>query len=47
MHSADPKSPGLLAPDIEQILDGRLTVGLPQLLKRYPVEWEKQRRQFS
>jgi hypothetical protein len=34
----------LLAPDIvERILDGRPTVGLPQLLKPFPVEWEKQR----
>jgi hypothetical protein len=30
----------LLAPDIvERILDGRPTVGLPQLLKPFPVEW--------
>jgi hypothetical protein len=37
----------LLAPDIvERILDGRPTVGLPQLLKPFPVEWEKQRTQF-
>jgi hypothetical protein len=38
----------LLAPDIiERILDGRPTVGLPQLLRPFPVEWEKQQRQFS
>jgi hypothetical protein len=38
----------LLAPDIvERILDGRPTMGLPQLLKPFPVEWEKQRTQFS
>jgi hypothetical protein len=38
----------LLAPDIvERILDGRPTVSLPQLLKPFPVEWEKQRTQFS
>ena len=37
----------LLAPDIvERILEGRPTVGLPQLLKPFPVAWEKQRRQF-
>jgi hypothetical protein len=37
----------LLAPDIvERILEGRPTAGLPQLLKPYPVEWEKQREQF-
>ena len=37
----------LLAPDIvERILDGRSTVGLPQLLKPSPVEWEKQRERF-
>ena len=34
----------LLAPDIvERILDGRPTAGLPQLLKPFPVEWERQR----
>jgi hypothetical protein len=34
----------LLAPEIvERILDGRPTPGLPQLLKPFPVEWEKQR----
>jgi hypothetical protein len=38
----------LLAPDIvERILDGRPTAGLPQLLKPFPVEWEKQRQRFS
>ena len=38
----------LLAPDIvERILDGRPTAGLPQLLKPFPVEWEKQRERFS
>ena len=37
----------LLAPDIvERILDGRPTVGLPQLLKPFPVEWEQQRERF-
>ena len=37
----------LLAPDIvERILDGRPTAGLPQLLKPFPVEWEKQRQLF-
>ena len=37
----------LLAPDIvERILDGRPTGGLPQLLKPFPVEWEKQRERF-
>ena len=34
----------LLAPDIvERILDGRLTAGLAQFLKPFPVEWETQR----
>jgi hypothetical protein len=38
----------LLAPDIvERILDGRPILGLPQVLKPFPVEWEKQRRQLS
>jgi hypothetical protein len=38
----------LLAPDIiERILYGRSTMGLPQLLKPFPVEWEEQRRQLS
>jgi hypothetical protein len=33
----------LLAPDIvERILDGWPTAGLAQLLKPFPVEWEKQ-----
>jgi hypothetical protein len=37
----------LLAPDIvERILDGRPTAGLPQLLKPFPVEWERQREHF-
>ena len=37
----------LLAPDIvERILDGRPTAGLPQLLKPFPVEWQKQRERF-
>jgi hypothetical protein len=37
----------LLAPEIvEHILDGRPAPGLPQLLKPFPVEWEKQRAQF-
>ncbi len=37
----------LLAPDIvERILDGRPTAGLSQLLKPFPVEWEKQRSRF-
>ena len=37
----------LLAPDIvERILDGRPTAGLPQLLKPFPVEWERQRERF-
>jgi hypothetical protein len=37
----------LLAPDlVERILDGRPTIGLPQLLKPLPVEWEKQRERF-
>ena len=37
----------LLAPDIvERILDGRPTAGLPQLLKPFPVEWERQREQL-
>jgi hypothetical protein len=34
----------LLAPDIvERILDGRSTPGLAQLMKPFPVEWERQR----
>ena len=37
----------LLAPDIvERILDGRPTAGLPQLLRPFPVEWERQRERF-
>jgi hypothetical protein len=37
----------LLAPEIvERILDGRPTVGLPQLMKPFPVEWERQRERF-
>jgi hypothetical protein len=34
----------LLAPDIvERILDGRPTAGLPEFLKPFPVEWQRQR----
>jgi hypothetical protein len=34
----------LLAPDIiERILDGRRTAGLAQLLRPFPVDWQKQR----
>jgi hypothetical protein len=37
----------LLAPEIvERILDGRGAPGLPQLLKPFPLEWEKQKEQF-
>jgi hypothetical protein len=37
----------LLAPEIvERILEGRPTAGLAQLLKPFPVEWERQRTQF-
>jgi hypothetical protein len=37
----------LLSPDIvERILDGRSALGLPQLLKPFPVEWETQKAQF-
>jgi hypothetical protein len=37
----------LLAPDIvEQILDGRPTAGLAQLMKPFPVEWDRQRERF-
>ena len=33
----------LLAPDIvDEILDGRPTAGLAQLLKPFPIEWKKQ-----
>jgi hypothetical protein len=38
----------LLAPDlVEKILEGRPTVGLPQLMKPFPVHWEKQRERFG
>jgi hypothetical protein len=38
----------LLAPDIvERIFDGRPTAGLAQFLKPFPVDWEKQKEQFS
>jgi hypothetical protein len=38
----------LLAPEIvERVLDGRPTAGLAELMKPFPVGWEKQRRQFS
>jgi hypothetical protein len=38
----------LLAPEIvEYILNGRRPPGLPQLVKPFPVEWEKQKEQFS
>ena len=34
----------LLAPDImERILDGRATADFAQLMKPFPVEWERQR----
>jgi hypothetical protein len=37
----------LLAPEIvERILDGRPTVSLAQLLKPFPIAWEKQRLEF-
>jgi hypothetical protein len=37
----------LLAPDIvERILDGRPMAGLPQLLRPFPVVWERQRERF-
>jgi hypothetical protein len=37
----------LLAPDIvERVIDGRPTAGLAQLLKPFPVEWERQRGRF-
>ena len=37
----------LLAPEIvEGILDGRSAPGLPQLLKPFPAEWEKQKARF-
>jgi hypothetical protein len=38
----------LLTPEIvERILDGRSAPGLPQLLKPFPLKWEKQKEQFS
>jgi hypothetical protein len=37
----------LLAPDIvEHVLDGRRTPELAHLMQPFPVEWERQRRQF-
>jgi hypothetical protein len=37
----------LLAPDIvERILDGRQAPQLAQLMKPFPVEWERQRERF-
>ena len=34
----------LLAPDlVERILEGRPTVGLPQLMEPFPVEWQRHR----
>jgi hypothetical protein len=37
----------LLAPEIVGgILDGRPTAGLPQLLRPFPIEWEKQSEKF-
>jgi hypothetical protein len=37
----------LLAPDIvERILDGRPTAGLAQLMRPFPVEWDRQRERF-
>jgi hypothetical protein len=37
----------LLAPDIlEHILHGRRAPELAQLMKPFPVEWERQREQF-
>jgi hypothetical protein len=37
----------LLSPEIvERILDGRPAPGLPQVLKPFPVEWEKQKVRF-
>lgn len=37
----------LLAPDIvEQILDGRRAPQLAQLMRPFPVEWERQRERF-
>ena len=38
----------LLAPDlVEKTLEGRPTVGWPQLMKPFPVDWEKQRERFG
>jgi hypothetical protein len=38
----------MVAPDIvERILDGRATVGLPQLMKPFPVAWDEQREQLA
>jgi hypothetical protein len=38
----------LLAPDlVERILDGRPAPQLSQLMQAFPVEWERQREQFS
>jgi len=38
----------LLAPDIvEHILDGRRAPQLAQLMQPFPVEWERQREQFT
>jgi hypothetical protein len=38
----------LLAPDIvERILDGRSTPGFAQLMKPFPVEWERQRQDLQ
>jgi hypothetical protein len=38
----------LLAPDlVEKILERRPTVGWPQLMKPFPVDWERQRERFG
>jgi hypothetical protein len=38
----------LLAPEIvERILEAGPAPGLPQLVQPFPVEWEKQKEQFS
>jgi hypothetical protein len=38
----------LLTPEIvERIVDGRSAPGLPQLLKPFPLKWEKQKEHFS
>jgi hypothetical protein len=38
----------MVAPDIvERILDGRTTVGLPHLMKPFPVDWDEQREQLA